>query len=160
MVLSLYFNARGFGYALFEGVQAPVDWGIKTVRGANIQEGIKKATVLIHMLQPSVLVLQDCANRLSRSSSRVKQQVKAMKAAAKKRGVEVQCYSRNDVRKCFAAYGATSKDEIARAIAQQMPEFAPKVPPLRKVWMNEDYRMTLFDALALTSTYYSGEVHR
>ena len=35
MVLAIYFNARGFGYALFEGMLTPVDWGIKTVKGAQ-----------------------------------------------------------------------------------------------------------------------------
>ena len=155
MVLSIYFNSRGFGYALFEGVNNPVDWGIKSVRTANIEEGIKKAKILIHMLHPSVLVLQDCKAKVSRCSDRVKRQVHGIATAAKKQGLEVFRYSREDVRRFFAPYGGTKKDDIARVIAQLMPEFAREVPPRRKVWMNEDYRMTLFDALALVSTYYS-----
>ena len=109
------------------------------------------------MFQPSVLVLQDCKHKLSRCSYRVKAQTKALITAARKQSVEVRHFSRKDVQACFAAFGAKNKDEIARAIAQQMPEFASKVPPMRKVWMNEDYRMTLFDALALAVTHYAIE---
>ena len=49
---------------------------------------------------------------------------------------------------------ARTKDEIARAIAKLLPEFAARVPPMRKLWMSEDYRMGLFDALSLVFTYY------
>ena len=69
LVLSIFFNTRGFGYALFEADVASVDWGIADV----------------------------------------------------------------------------------------LPEFAPRVPPMRNLWKSEDYRMGLFDALSLTFTFYAKE---
>jgi len=39
---------------------------------------------------------------------------------------------------------------------QRFPELAPRLPRFRKPWMSEDYRMSIFDAVAfgLTSIKY------
>ena len=157
VVLSIYLNTRGFGYALFEGVLAPVDWGIKTAQTKGIHDCVEKVRVLLHLLQPTVIVLQDCEGKLSRCTKRIERLVNRILALAKAKRIKVFRYSRADVRQCFAPYGARTKDEIARAIAKLLPEFAPRVPPMRKIWMSEDYRMGLFDALALIFAYYASE---
>ena len=155
LVLSVHLNTRGFGYALFEGVAAPVDWGIKVVKAKP--DTIEQVRLLLHLFSPSVLVLQDCGGKLSRCTKAIKALSDRIVALAKKKGIRVLRYSRDEIRSCFAYYGARTKDEIARAIAKLLPEFAPRVPPMRKVWQSEDHRMGLFDALALTTTYYASE---
>ena len=157
LVLSIYFNTRGFGYALFEGVVAPVDWGIKTAQTKGVSDSLEKVRVLLHLLQPSVVVLQDCEGKLSRCTNRIEKLVNRISALARTNRIKVYRYSRGDIRACFAYYGARTKDEIARAIAKLLPEFAARVPPMRKLWMSEDYRMGLFDALSLVFTYYANE---
>lgn len=107
------------------------------------------------MFQPSVLVLQDCSGQLSHCSDRVRKQIRALIETVEAKGIRVRFYSRADVRACFSYYGAVSKDEIARELAKLMPEFAPKVPPMRRLWMPEHYQMSLFDALALMHTHYA-----
>jgi hypothetical protein len=51
-------------------------------------------------------------------------------------------------------FGASSKQEIAAAIANRFPELAPRLPRFRKPWMSEDYRMSIFDAVALGLIYF------
>ena len=46
------------------------------------------------------------------------------------------------------------KQEIAIAIAERFPELAPRLPRFRKPWMSEDYRMSIFDAVALALTFF------
>ena len=46
------------------------------------------------------------------------------------------------------------KQEIAIAIAERFPELAPRLPRSRKPWMSEDYRMSIFDAVALALTFF------
>ena len=58
LVLSIIFNTRGFGYALFEGVVAPVDWGIKTVKDKN--DYFEHVRVLLHLFE----AIGDCCARL------------------------------------------------------------------------------------------------
>jgi len=71
--------------------------------------------------------------------------------------MRVHRYSRAHIRSCFAYYGATSKDEIAREIAKLLPEFERLAPRMRGPWRREHYSMVLFDALALITTYYANE---
>ncbi len=51
-----------------------------------------------------------------------------------------------------------SKDAIARTIAQLMPEFEQHLPPVRKIWMSEDYRMGIFDAVAIAMAQWNKAV--
>lgn len=157
MVLALYFNSRGFGYALFEGIMDPVDWGIKTRSGAAVATTVEQVRLLLHLFQPSVVVLQQCNASLMHCSERVKEQIAQVVALAGSKRIKVRQYSRVDIRACFLYDGARTKDEIARAIAKRLPEFQSRVPPMRKPWMREDYHMGLFDAIALVFTYYSKE---
>ena len=54
----------------------------------------------------------------------------------------------------WAGSDATMKQEIAIAIAEHFPELAPRLPRSRKPWMSEDYRMSIFDAVALALTFF------
>lgn len=160
-VLSIFANTRGFGYALFEGMAAPVDWGVKTVRkageGDKNRHCLENVGQLIKLFDPSVIVLQDCRGTSSHCSQRIDRLIADIKNLAKKEKIKVRQYSRSDIRASFSYYGASNKDEIARAIAMILPEFAPRVPPKRRIWMSEDYRMGMFDAIALVFAYYSNE---
>lgn len=68
-------------------------------------------------------------------------------------------YTKVKVQAAFAAENAKTRPEIARAIAARLPVFAPKLPPLRKIWMSEDPRQSLFDAAALGMTYFRLREH-
>ena len=58
------------------------------------------------------------------------------------------------IRTFFSEYDAITKYQIATTIAQWLPEFEPRLPPFRKPWMSEDYRMSIFDAVALALTFF------
>ena len=156
LVLSIIFNTRGFGYALFEGVLAPVDWGIKRIK--DKEEYLEQVRLLLHLFEPSVIVLQDCNGKLARCTKSIEELIDRIAKLAGEKRMHVLRYSRADIRACFAYNSARNKDEIARVIAKLLPEFAYRVPPMRKLWMSEDYRMGLFDALSLMFTYYANEV--
>ena len=38
--------------------------------------------------------------------------------------------------------------------SKRFPELAPRLPRSRKPWMSEDYRMSIFDAVALALTFF------
>jgi hypothetical protein len=48
-----------------------------------------------------------------------------------------------------------NKYEIACAVAERLPELAPRLAPKRRIWQSEDYRMSIFDAAALGVAYFS-----
>jgi glucan phosphorylase len=63
-------------------------------------------------------------------------------------------FSRGVVRNAFAG-NARNKYTIASTLAQRFPELAAKLPPKRKIWLCEDYRMSIFDAAALGVAYFA-----
>jgi hypothetical protein len=79
---------------------------------------------------------------------------RAMAARAAERGIVVEVLSRGEVQACFAAVGASTRDEIAAAIARQYEAFGHRLPAPRRPWESEDRRMALFAAIALLVTHY------
>ncbi len=155
LVLSVYATTRGFSFVLFEGPLSPVDWGVKDIYGPNKNarcvEGIAK---LIETYQPDAVVIEDCAVTGSRRSSRIRRLYRAIEAWTSNQAIETYRYSRNLIRETFSRLGGFTKQEIAEVIARYIPAFEHRLPPTRRPWMSEDSRMGIFDATALTFTFF------
>lgn len=157
LVLAIYLNKRGFGFAVFEGVAAPVDWGRKTRRREQEVSCLEKARILIDRYKPSVIVLRDCADVLSDKPTCAQTLTRGIIELAEDRNITLNFFSRADIDACFKPYGANNKDDVARVIAKMLPEFEQSLPPKRRTWQGEANGMGLFDALALVFTCYASE---
>jgi hypothetical protein len=157
-VLALYFNTIGFGYAVFEGITLPVDWQVRRAKDSQDSRFGSQVRELLEQFDPTVIVIRKCLGKEQwPCSDRTKQRIRQVKALAKRRSIQVCDYSRADIRQCFLRYGATNKDEIARAIGEIVPDFHHLVPPIRRFWENEQYVMGVFDAISLIITFYWAE---
>lgn len=155
LVLSVYATTRGFAYTLFEGPLSPVDWGVREIRSKNKNARcLKSITRLIETHQPDALVIEDWSEAGSRRSSRIRRLYRAVEAWAENQSIDTYRYSRNLIRETFSNLGALTKQEIAEVIAKHIPAFDHRLPPIRRPWMSEDPRMGLFDAAALTFTFF------
>lgn len=157
LVLAVDPATRGIGFALFEGPRRPVDWGVKDAKVHKNIQGLLKIGRLMDFYHPDVIVVEDYAGEGSRRSARVQRLIQDIKRLAHKKGITTRAYSRSVIRKTFAQSGAKTKYEIAKKIAEWLPTFAQRLPPVRKPWMSEDYRMSIFDAVSLALTFYSVE---
>ena len=153
-VLAIDPTTRGFGFAVFESQTTLIDWGVKSTRTEKQAKTLTKIRELIRHYQPQVLVFEDCAGRGSRRCRRIKCLLHSLRDLALRERLTCRRLSPAQVRRIFQVFGATTKHQIALAVAQQLPELAPNLPPYRKPWMSEDYRMAIFDATALALTYY------
>ena len=141
-------TTRGVGFAVLEGKDSLVDWGVKTVQGDKNANSLAKVEELIAQYRPGVLVLQDTKD--SRKSQRIKVLSRKIMALAETRKVSVKVFSQEQVRRAFFADGKGTKQEIAEIIAKQFPdELGSRLPQKRKAWMSEQYQMGIFDAVAL-----------
>ena len=151
--LAVSLSPRGFAFVLFQADGNPFDWGVREIRGSQKNArcflAIKK---LLRQYRPQALVLEE-TGRDSRRGARVRALYRSLGELGEREGVVVVRYTRAQVRATFAAEGARTRPEIAKAIATRIPAFAPKLPPLRKIWMSEDPRQSLFDAAGLGVTY-------
>lgn len=156
LILAIAPSSRGIAYTYFEGPLSPVDWGLRQTRSKNKNvQGMGIVRALIEQLQPDVLVLPEYALPGVKRGPRLRRLHHLIATYAVGQAIEVKRYSRADIRKTFAKAGAVTRQEIAEVIAGQVHAFAHRLPPVRKLWMSEDSRMSLFDAAALSFTYFA-----
>jgi hypothetical protein len=148
-------TSGGFGYIAFESPGLPMEWGVKQVMNSGSRDFLLKVGVLVHMVQPSLLILEDANDASSRRSKRVRQLMDRLAEEAKKRGIEVARYSRAELLAEFGKRGGRSKDDIAAVVAELVPELAPRLPPRRRIWESQHHSMAIFEAAALALTHFA-----
>ena len=153
-VLSIDPSTRGFGFAILEGPKSLIDWGVKHVKANKNERCLMLVEDLIERYQPDRVVVEDCADTYCRRAPRVRELIRNIIDLTERRGIITRSFSRKAVRGAFSQVGAFTKYQIATAIAERLPELAPKMPPFRKPWMSEDDRMSIFDAVALALTFF------
>ena len=146
-VLALVPHSKGLGYAVFEGVRTPVDWGLKRVRGDKNAATLAKASLLIGIYSPDTIVMEDVKE--SRRSERIKTLIATIAEYASDLGIAVTFYGKQAVFLHFAYCGASTKHAIAKEIARRIPALRARLPEPRKPWQSEDYRLSIFLASAL-----------
>ena len=155
-ILAVHATTKGLGYAVFEGPQSPIDWGVKSIReGEKNAHSLALVQELVSRFCPDVLVLEDAAAKGSHRSERIRRLYRQIEAFAATKAIETHVYSRAQIRRCFdEAFGASRKHEIAQTLAVLLPELAHRIPPVRKLWHTEDARMGIFDAAALVYAFF------
>jgi Holliday junction resolvasome RuvABC endonuclease subunit len=153
-VLAIDPSTRGFGFAVLEGPERLVDWGVKETKKNKNAKSLKLIEDLIDRYLPSVIVVEDYAGKGSRRCHRVGELINEISKLALERKVKARSFTRLKVKQAFSEFGASTKHEIAVAIAARFPELEPRLPRFRKPWMSEDYRMSIFDAVAFGLAFF------
>src|ERR1035437_1368901 len=149
-VFALDLHPLCFGYAMFEGPDELVDWGIKSFRhGVNaVKVPLNvKLDLLLDMYGPDTVVIKEPR------TAALKKLVRAITALAERRRSPVQTISAASVRKAFPD-GRHNKYQIASVIAKRYPELSPRLGQRRKLWQAEKYSMSIFDAAAIGIAYF------
>ena len=151
-ILAIAPVTRGFGFAVLEGQDTLVNWGVKVVSGKGNKNAkiLPKAEELIARYQPGMLVLEDASAKGSLRHPRIQRLVLQIIKAAAKQNVNVTLFSRDQVTKILFPDGQWTKHGLAEIVARQFPEqLGSKLPPKRTAAMREHYQMGIFDAVAL-----------
>jgi len=153
-ILGIAPSTRGFGFALIEGLNTLVDWGVKSIKGDKNAGTVAKVDEMIAHYAPDVIALEDTAVKPWRRSRRIRAVSKQISHVAKRRNVTLASFSRDYVKQTFFADGQGTKHALAEIIAKRFPdELGFRLPPKRRPWMSEDARMDIFDAVALALTF-------
>ncbi len=156
-VLAIDPCTRGFGFAVLEGPDRLIDWGVKETKTDKKRRSLKFIAELVDLYQPSVVVVEDYKAKGSRRCRRVGKLIDDITKLALNRELKVRRFSRLKVKHGFADSGTKTKYEIAIAITKRFPELAPRLPRVRKPWMSEDYRMSIFDAMGLGLCFFHSQ---
>jgi predicted metal-dependent hydrolase len=153
-VLAFDVRSRSFAFALLEGQQELLDFGVRSFRkGSNAVQvpPREKLAALIDEFNPSLVIHNDSASRKSKWKLKISE---ALLQESQKRRISVRHITRSVVKKTFEGH-SENKHEIATVLARRYPALESKLPPKRKCWQSEDYRMSIFDAAALSVTYFT-----
>ena len=113
---------------------------------------------LVDFYNPDILIVEDTTDPSSRRCQRVQKLIQNILKECQARKLQASKYSRSTIRGVFEQFNAKTKYMIAKKIVEWLPVLQARLPPERKPWMSEDYRMGIFDAVALAITfYYSNE---
>src|SRR5436309_4658860 len=82
-------STRGFGFAILEGSNRLIDWGVKETKTDKNRRTLLSVTELIELYQPAVLVVEDYAGKGSRRCGRVQRLIDDIAKLALKKNVKV-----------------------------------------------------------------------
>ena len=154
VVLSVYPSSWGVSYVVFVGPWCPLDWGTQFIVREKNARTILKVRGLLEEYRPDVVVVEDYAGEGSRRSPRIQEVLGDIEKLAARKKVKIHKFSRGRIRECFAQFDARTKHDIAKVIAESLPEFQNILPPVRKIWLPEHYNMNVFDAVSLVFTFF------
>ena len=140
---------KGFGFAVLEGTERLLDWGVAQVWSQNDQEFLTRLEGLVDKYRPQLLVVEHPMD--SRRGPRAQRWLREARAYAESRSIRTAHVSRVQVRREFESSGVT-KFEIAVALSRLFPELAERLPQKRTLWTSEDERMNIFDAVSFGLT--------
>jgi transcriptional regulator with XRE-family HTH domain/Holliday junction resolvasome RuvABC endonuclease subunit len=153
-VLGIAPSTRGFGFAIMEGDNILVDWGVKAVKGDKNARSLSNVAGLIAQYKPNAIVLENTHAPGSRRSSRVQALIQEIVSLAENEKIKVERFSRKQLNRAFTKEEQGSKHTLAKYVAARFPEeLGFRLPPKRRIWMNQDYRIDIFEAVALAGHY-------
>ena len=139
---------------VLEGSDSLVDWGLKDTRKTKAEKSLKQIARLIAHYEPTVLVLEDATHESCRRRPRIRVLLQQARDLAAAKNITSFPISRRLMQAAFIPHRARNKEHIADLLVSRFPELATRRPPVRKPWMSEADRMSIFDAAALAVTFF------
>jgi Holliday junction resolvasome RuvABC endonuclease subunit len=153
VILALYPNAIGIGYACLQIPERLLDYGIATVKPMSNSKLLTRTEKFMDYYKPKIILLRETG--LSKNSGRTDKLIEAISTLSGEKDLPVYRYTKQQIKDVFEIFGAKSKFEMVERIVRMLPELGPRAPKQKKWYEKEDYNMVLFNAvsLAVTHTY-------
>jgi hypothetical protein len=147
-VLAIDLHPRRFGYVVVERPDRLLDWGARGYRhkGDSTDGLIRQFRSLLELWRPSILVLGQGLNMPQGRRQRTNRLLKLFVNEAKHNRLGVRILKK---RPEVVEAKTLTKYENARRAAEQFSVLRWKMPPQRKPWESENYRMSMFTAATL-----------
>jgi hypothetical protein len=144
-ILGLDPSKRGLAFVFFvKGT--PIDWGLWR---ADAGEAFAVLERILDTCPAEVLVIENPRAIGCQRRARMRGLLRDLAARAGELGLEIRWVARQSVRDHWANQGLSRKDAVASAIAERFPVLRPLVPRFRKIFMDEEPRSRIFDAVSL-----------
>lgn len=149
-VLAVHLTSSGFGWVVFDGAGALIEWGIASDKEGRRPRLLRRFERLLMRFEPAVLVLE--AHEGERAD-RIVALYRAFAQAATGAGARGYTYDREAVATALEVPLRASRYDVARRVAELRPELSHRTPRKQAFGASEDPRRSLFAAAALALTY-------
>jgi hypothetical protein len=148
IILSLDLHPQRYGYAVLETPENLLDWGVRrrhrSRQSRKTSDLRRSLQMLLQIWLPSlVLIRQPSTHR----NVRTQKYWIGLLDEARRCHIRIRHTTDSEVRSAFGVPGAT-KYAIAQLLVKKFPFLASTLPPPRKIWCSEDYRMNILAAAA------------
>ena len=154
-ILALDLHPCSFGYVVIESPTKLLDWGVCSSRQKGAVSDVlvrKRLRRLLELWRPAVLVFNTLSSVTPKSNHRSKRLLKQIETEARKHRIPVRTLEDNPV----GSQGESlTKYENARRVAEHFPVLTRELPPKRRAWESEHYRMSVFTAASFVRVYLS-----
>jgi hypothetical protein len=160
-LLGLAIRARWLGFAELDARKNLLDWGMvfyQPRKAGQLSSAKRRLEDLLARTNPSFIVIVLPGLKANEGVAAVRSIARSLRAAASSRSIQIVPLRRSVIREAFAPCKARSKHQIAVVLTREFPELSWKLPPARKIWIKEDSRMAIFDALAGAIAYHTGRL--
>src|SRR5436309_16062120 len=145
-ILALDPHPRSFGYVVVENSSRLLDWGVSSYRGKYDAANVlvcKRMRQLLDLWRPAALVLHNPVKKSPRPNPKKDRLLEQFVTEPKSRRIIVRAPVKSS-----ADYKGKilTKYENARRVAERFPVLTRALPPKRKAWESEHYRMSIFTA--------------
>ncbi|UOY04992.1 hypothetical protein L0P88_13630 [Muricauda sp. SCSIO 64092] len=153
VVLALYPNKRGIGYAILNGPEELIEYGQYHASRLGSAAHIKWVRNYLDYYEPTLVLLR-ADHEIFLKSERLKKLIKLIYKETSLQGREVHQYSRKHIQEVFSSFNSKSKFAISKKLIEWFPRLKAYAMPYRKEWVSEHTNAGIFDALSLAITHY------
>lgn len=149
--LGISVSAHSFGFVVIENKTA-LDCGVRTCYRDQFDQCLgDRFERILRAYHPSEVIILSARSKAANQRTAVTRE--AIKNTSITNEAPVVHIRASALRLHFAQYNAQTKHEVALAVARIFPELAWHLPPKRKPWQNEHYRMAIFQAAGAVITH-------
>ena len=155
MTLAIHPSSKGFSWIVFSNPLTIEEYGTVGTRALNKNaKCLRRIERLFARIQPETVVLEAFEPQQSGRATRITKLGRAITSYAIAERIDVAILPIKDVRQQFVHLGATTRQDIAEAVARLFPQLTEHLPKRRRAWQSEPWRLSLFCAAALALTLY------
>lgn len=154
IILSLYPNSIGFGFAVMSSALTVLNSQVVQVRPISNVSAMKRIRKIIDYYEPKIVIIEDYNGIGSRKSKRIQKMIDTISRYAQTKRLKTYSYARSHIRYVFSNFNAHTKYEIACVIAENVKNMGYKLMKPRELGESEKYMAGAFDAVSLGVTHF------
>jgi hypothetical protein len=149
VILALYPNAIGIGFACLQIPDHLFEFGITTAKPISNRTLLKKAEKFMDYYKPHIVILKEIRTAKMRNHKLID----AIETLSGEKSLKVFKYTKEQIKDVFEVFGATTQYEIVQKLVTMFPDLAHRTPKPKKWYEKEDYNMGIFNAVSLAITH-------